>query len=109
MLARVTYETLGKDAADLDPVDPEVSDVFDLSLIEQVRFARIYQKRFFADVNQDFEIISNDKNKLTISYEKSKLKIDEIISYLLKQDAKILDISTDDADIEDVYIELIKN
>ena len=55
------------------------------------------------------KIISNDKNKLTISYEKSKLKIDEIISYLLKQDAKILDISTDDADIEDVYIELIKN
>tara|TARA_Y100001949_G_scaffold76748_1_gene64996 strand:+ start:1775 stop:2704 length:930 start_codon:yes stop_codon:yes gene_type:complete len=55
------------------------------------------------------KIISNDKNKLTISYEKSKLKIDEIISCLLKQDAKILDISTDDADIEDVYIELIKN
>ena len=55
------------------------------------------------------KIISKDKNKLTISYEKSKLKIDEIISYLLKQDAKILDISTDDADIEDVYIELIKN
>ena len=37
------------------------------------------------------------------------LKIDEIISYLSKQDVKILDISTDDADIEDVYIELIKN
>ena len=55
------------------------------------------------------KIISNHKNKLTISYEKSKLKIDEIISFLLKQDAKILDISTDDADIEDVYIELIKN
>ena len=55
------------------------------------------------------KIISKDKNKLTISYEKSKLKIDEIISYLLKQDTKILDISTEDADIEDVYIELIKN
>ena len=55
------------------------------------------------------KIISNDEHKLTISYEKSKLKIDEIISYLLKQDVKILDISTDDADIEDVYIELIKN
>ena len=47
--------------------------------------------------------------EITIINEKSKLKIDEIISFLLKQDAKILDISTDDADIEDVYIELIKN
>lgn len=35
MLARMTYEFLGKDSADLDPVDPEVSDVFDLSLIEK--------------------------------------------------------------------------
>jgi len=35
MLARVSYEFLGKDSADLDPVDPEVSDVFDLELIEQ--------------------------------------------------------------------------
>jgi len=35
MLARVTYEFLGKDSADLDPVDPEVSDVFDLDLIEK--------------------------------------------------------------------------
>ena len=55
------------------------------------------------------KIISNANNKLTISYEKSKLKIDEIISFLSKQGTKILDISTDDADIEDVYIELIKN
>ena len=58
---------------------------------------------------KSLKIISKEKNKLTISYEKSKLKIDEIISYLLKQGVKILDISTDDADIEDVYIELIKN
>lgn len=35
MLARVSYEFLGKDSADLDPVDPEVSDVFDLDLIEK--------------------------------------------------------------------------
>ena len=49
--------------------------------------------------------------KLYSSYEEKiqVYNIDEIISYLLKQDAKILDISTDDADIEDVYIELIKN
>ena len=55
------------------------------------------------------KIILNDDNKLTVSYEKSKLKIDEIISYLSKQDVKILDISTDDADLEDVFIGLTKN
>ena len=55
------------------------------------------------------KIISNDDNKLTVSYEKSKLKIDEIISYLSKQNIKILDISTDDADLEDVFIGLTKN
>ena len=55
------------------------------------------------------KIILNDDNKFTVSYEKSKLKIDEIISYLSKQDIKILDISTDDADLEDVFIGLTKN
>ena len=55
------------------------------------------------------KIISNIDNKLTVSYEKSKLKIDEIISYLSKQNIKILDISTDDADLEDVFIGLTKN
>jgi len=55
------------------------------------------------------KIISNIDNKLTVSYEKSKLKIDEIISYLSKQDIKILDISTDDANLEDVFIRLTKN
>ena len=55
------------------------------------------------------KIILNDNNKLIVSYEKSKLKIDEIISYLAKQNIKILDISTDDADLEDVFIGLTKN
>ena len=55
------------------------------------------------------KIILNDDNKFTVSYEKSKLKIDEIISYLSKQNIKILDISTDDADLEDVFIGLTKN
>ena len=55
------------------------------------------------------KIILNDDNKLTVSYEKSKLKIGEIISYLSKQNIKILDISTDDADLEDVFIGLTKN
>ena len=55
------------------------------------------------------KIISNNNNKIIVSYEKSKLKIDEIISYLSKNSLKILDISTDDADLEDVFINLTKS
>ena len=43
------------------------------------------------------------------SYSEASKKIDEIISYLSKQNIKILDISTDDADLEDVFIGLTKN
>ena len=50
-----------------------------------------------------------NKNKLVVSYEKSKISIDSIISELRKQDIKILDISTDDGDLEDVFLLLTKN
>ena len=55
------------------------------------------------------KIISQNKNQITVSYEKNSLKIDEIISHFLKKNISILDISTDDADIEDVYTNLTKN
>ena len=55
------------------------------------------------------KIISQNENQITVSYEKNSLKIDEIISHFLKKNIIILDISTDDADIEDVYTNLTKN
>ena len=55
------------------------------------------------------KIISNEKNKLCISYEKSKISIDQIISHLNSQNIKIIDISTDDGDLEDVFLRLTKN
>jgi len=58
---------------------------------------------------KSLKIISNEKNKLCISYEKSKIKIDQIISHLKSQDVKILDISTDDGDLEEVFLRLTKN
>ena len=54
-------------------------------------------------------LISNNNNKITVSYEKSKLKIEDIILLLSKQNIKILDIATDDANIEDVYLGLTKS
>ena len=58
---------------------------------------------------KSLKIISNDENKLVLSYEKSKLSIDSIISEIKKQDIKIHDISTDDGDLEDVFLRLTKN
>tara|TARA_B100001245_G_C22841943_1_gene404771 strand:+ start:14 stop:943 length:930 start_codon:yes stop_codon:yes gene_type:complete len=57
---------------------------------------------------ESLKIISNEENKLIVSYEKSKVSIDTIISILKEQNIKIFDISTDDGDLEDVYLRLTK-
>ncbi len=55
------------------------------------------------------KIISNEENKLVLSYEKSRISIDKIITEIKKQDVIIQDISTDDGDLEDVFLRLTKN
>ena len=57
----------------------------------------------------NLQIISNSNNLLTVSYEKSKLLIDDIINYIKDQKIDILDISTDDGDLEDVFLKLTKH
>ena len=58
---------------------------------------------------KSLKIISNDGKKLCISYEKSKVNIDQIINHLNTQNIKIFDISTDDGDLEEVFLRLTKN
>jgi len=55
------------------------------------------------------KILSNSSNQLIISYEKSELAINEIITFINKQHIVISDISTDDGDLEDVFLRLTKN
>ena len=55
------------------------------------------------------KVLSNNHEELIISYEKSKLTINEIIQFIIKQNILIADISTDDADLEDVFLRLTKN
>jgi len=57
---------------------------------------------------KSLKILSQEDNKITLSYEKNSIKIDEIISYFSNKNINILDISTNDANIEDVYTSLIK-
>ncbi len=55
------------------------------------------------------KIISNKDNSLSLSYEKSKLSINKIIAYIKNQKIDILDITTDDGDLEDVFLKLTKH
>ena len=54
-----------------------------------------------------FEIVS--KNQISAIYEKNSLNFGEIINYFNQNNIKIEDISTDDGDFEDVFIQLTKN
>ncbi len=58
---------------------------------------------------ESLKIILNNQNKLSVSYEKSKINIDMIVSMLKEQNIKIIDISTDDGDLEDIFLRLTKN
>jgi ABC-2 type transport system ATP-binding protein len=52
------------------------------------------------------KILSNKGNEVSLSYEKNKIQIEEIINLVQKDNVKILDISTDDGDLEDVFLGL---
>ena len=55
------------------------------------------------------KIISNKENEICMSYEKSKINIEDVIKLVKKENAEIHDISTDDGDLEDVFLRLTKN
>jgi len=55
------------------------------------------------------EITSKSKNEIVVSYKRKKIKIEEIIKTIKSNDNEIVDISTDDGDLEDVFIQLTKN
>jgi ABC-2 type transport system ATP-binding protein len=58
---------------------------------------------------ESLKIISKAENEICVSYEKSKINIEELINLIKKNNVKIKDISTDDGDLEDVFLRLIKN
>ena len=52
---------------------------------------------------------SNLSNEIIISYERNKHKIEDIIDIIKNEGVEIIDISTDDGNLEDVFIQLTKN
>ena len=84
------------------------------NLIDRIQYKKVaFKLNSKVEISiKDFNslnIISSNENELIVSYDKSKLSINEIISFLNKQDVKILDISTEDGDLEDVFVQLTKH
>ena len=52
---------------------------------------------------------SNLSNEIMITYERNKHKIEDIIGIVKNEGVEIVDISTDDGNLEDVFIRLTKN
>ncbi len=48
----------------------------------------------------------NSSDSISVIYEKSSFDFEEIIKYLSKKNIKILDIVTEDGDLEDVFVQL---
>ena len=55
------------------------------------------------------KVISKFGTEICVSYEKSKIHMEELINLIKQNNVKIIDISTDDGDLEDVFLRLIKN
>jgi ABC-2 type transport system ATP-binding protein len=58
---------------------------------------------------ESLKIISNFENEVCVSYEKNKINMEELIFLIKRKNVQIRDISTDDGDLEDVFLRLIKN
>jgi ABC-2 type transport system ATP-binding protein len=55
------------------------------------------------------KVISKLDTEICVSYEKSKINMEKLINLIKKNNVKIIDISTDDGDLEDVFLRIIKN
>ena len=83
-------------------------------LLDRIQTKKITFKVENMDVNKilkmegiQFKISSKDS--ISVTYEKNSFNFEEIINYLSKNGIKILDIVTEDGDLEDVFVQLTNN
>ena len=58
---------------------------------------------------ETLKIFSLNHKELTLIYDKNRLNIDQILNYVNKKNVRIIDMSTDDGDLEDVFVSLTNN
>ena len=83
-------------------------------LLERIQTKKINFIVKDVDLNKSLSIIGiqfkiNSKNLISATYEKNSLNFGEIINYLNQNEIKIQDISTEDGDLEDVFVQLTKH
>ena len=82
-------------------------------LLEQIQTKQINFKVKNIDQSKvlelgDVKFKINSENSISVVYEKNTINFDEIVNYLAKNDVKILDIITNEGDLEDVFVQLTK-
>ena len=83
-------------------------------LLDRIQTKKINLKVENIDINKTFKMEGiqfkiNTKDSISIKYEKNSFNFGEIVNYLSKNDIKILDIVTEDGDLEDVFVQLTNN
>ena len=79
------------------------------SKIKKVSFKTDKKINLNVENLKSLKIISSDVNETSLSYDKNKISIEAIIDLIKNTNTQILDISTDDGDLEDVFFQLTKN
>ena len=80
-------------------------------LLDRIQTKKISFKVKEIDIRQELkmkgiQIKINSSNSIVIIYEKNSLNFEEIINYLSQNNIRILDIVTEDGDLEDVFVKL---
>ena len=83
-------------------------------LLDRIKSKKIIfkLKKFEPNLNlklPDVKFIINSNDTITVNYEKESFNFDQLIKYLKEKNLKILDISIDEGDLEDVFLQLTKN
>ena len=83
-------------------------------LLERIQSKKINFKVKDVDLNKSLSLKGiqfkiNSKNFISATYEKNSLDFGEIINYFNENNIKIEDISTEDGDLEDVFVQLTKH
>ncbi len=83
-------------------------------LLDRVKAKKITFKldKFDSNIALNFpkvKFLIETNDTLTVNYEKDSVNFEQLINYLKEKNLKILDISIDEGDLEDVFIQLTKS
>ena len=83
-------------------------------LLERIKMKKIIfkVKEFESNLTlklPNVKFLINSRDTITVNYEKKSINFEQLINYLKEKNLKILDISIDEGDLEDVFLQLTKN